>query len=263
MNTAQARIETALGLGANAPEARLTEIQGNLTLISSFWEKEPLVLTFLNDIGPDSVVDHVLTLRDATDELDEAGGSIVAVVRNAPSEIAALRSQHNVPFPVLGDPGGQAHTAYDVPPNAPAEFVIDTGGVIRYAHRAMTVFDTPSTWDLVDAVCGLTGAVVERPGPAKFVPAPFSLSNDSAERPAFETGAIVKPSDQHSYVCEKCGNNAYEITKMATSGGWISRIFNFQYRQFVAVVCTACNYTDLYRTEGGSAANIADILFGG
>lgn len=163
MNTARAHMETAVGLGASAPDARLTEVQGNTTLLSPFWQEEPVVLVFLNDISPDSVVDHVITLRDAAGDVDEAGGDIVAVARNAPSAIAAMCAQHSVKFPVLGDASGEAHAAYDVPPNAPAAFVIDSRGVIRYAHRAMTVFDMPSTWDVVDAVCGLTGAVVARP----------------------------------------------------------------------------------------------------
>jgi peroxiredoxin/predicted nucleic-acid-binding Zn-ribbon protein len=263
MNTAHARAAASLGLGAVAPDAELTNVTGETVFVSSFWQKEPVVLAFLNDIEPDSVLDHALNLRDAVEELDDAGGDIVAVVRNAPADITALRSEHNMTFPMLSDSSGAAHAAYNVPSNAPAAFVIDTGGVIRYAHRATTVFDTPSTWDLVDAVCGLTGAVVERPEPPKFVPAPFSLKNDTAERPFFETGATVKAPDQRSYSCEKCGNTSYEVVKLATSGGWISRIFNFQYRQFVAVVCTSCNYSDLYRVEGGSLANIADVLFGG
>ncbi len=262
MDTAHARITIGVGLGSQAPDAELTREAGNAVFLSSHWEEQPLVLVLVNDLKPEPVVDHVITIRDAREEFDEAGGAIVFVTRSTPSEIAAFRSGRNVTLPVLSDPSGEAHAAYGVPSNAPAAFVVDTAGVIRYAHRAATALDTPSTWELIDAVCGLTGEVVERPEPASVSPMPFSLRNESAEPSAFVAGAPVRAVDQANYVCGKCGSSAYEIVKIATSGGWISRLFNFQYRKFVAIVCTTCNHAELYRTKGGTAANIADIIIG-
>jgi hypothetical protein len=262
MTSAHACIGAGVGLGAKAPDAELTNEAGGAVFLSSYWQNEPLVLVLIADLAIETSVDHILTLRDAYQTFDEAGGDIAVVVRNTPAEIAAFRSQHNVAYPVLSDPSGATRRAYSTPPVGPASFVIDTSGVIRYARRANGALDTPSTWELVDAVCGLTGEAVERPEPTKLTPAPISLHNDTVERPAFVTGAPVKAAAQVNYTCSKCGNTAYEIVKVATSGGWISRIFNFQYRNFVAVVCTACNYSDLYRTKGGSLANVADIIFG-
>ena len=45
-------------------------------------------------------------------------------------------------------------------------------------------------------------------------------------------------------------------------GGWLSRLFNFQYRKFSAVSCTKCTYTELYKAESGALSNIFDILAG-
>jgi uncharacterized protein len=262
MTSAHARIVSEIGLGAQAPDAELRSEVGNAVFLSSHWEEQPLVLVLLSDLHAQPSVDQVLTLRDAHDTFDQAGGDIIAVVRNDGAEIATLRAEYNVTYAVLSDPSGVAHKAYGTSPNTPASFVIDKRGIVRYAHYAATILDTPSTWELVDAVCGLTGEAVERPEPTKLMPAPVSLHDDTAERPAFVMGASVKAAAQVDYACSKCENTAYEIVKVATSGGWISRIFNFQYRNFVAVVCKACNYAELYRTKGGAAANIADILIG-
>lgn len=263
MTSAHARIVSEICLGAQAPDAELRSEAGNAVFLSSHWEEEPLVLILVSDLYGQPSVDHVLTLRDAYDTFDEAGGDIVVVVRNDGAEIAAFRVKHNVTYSVLSDPSGVAHNAYGVSPNSPASFVIDKSGIVRYAHRAASVLDTPSTWELVDAVCGLTGEVVERPEAAKFTPSPVSLRGDLADQPAFVTGAPIKAAAQVDYMCGKCGNTSYEVVKLATSGGWISRIFNFQYRKFIAVVCMACNHAELYRTKGGGIANIADILVGG
>jgi predicted nucleic-acid-binding Zn-ribbon protein/peroxiredoxin len=251
-----------IGLGVRAPDAELRAESGSAVFLSSYWDAEPLVLVLLNDLGLEAAADHAITLRDARAVFDEAGGEVVAIVRNTSAEIAAFRSEHNIGYPVLHDLLGWAHAAYGVPAKSSASFVIDTGGVVRYAHRGNDALDAPPTWTLIDAVCGLTGETVARPEPAKVsLDAPVS-SRGTAERPAFVTGAPVIPAEQAYYRCSKCGNSAHEIVKLSTSGGWLSRIFNFEYRNFVAVVCTACNHAELYRAKGGALANIADILIG-
>jgi predicted nucleic-acid-binding Zn-ribbon protein len=66
-----------------------------------------------------------------------------------------------------------------------------------------------------------------------------------------------------NYTCAKCGNTTCGVTELSMAGGWLSRLFNFQYRKFSAVSCTHCSYTELYRAESGKLANIFDILAGG
>jgi predicted nucleic-acid-binding Zn-ribbon protein/peroxiredoxin len=251
-----------IGLGAKAPDAELRSDSGSTVFLSSFWDAEPAVLVLLNDLELEAAADHAITLRDVRGAFDEAGGDIVVVARNAPGALAAFRFRNNIGYALLSDGIAEVHEQYGVRPNSSASFVIDTGGVIRYAHRGNGPLDAPPTWTLIDAVCGITGEVVARPEPAELAPAPFSLHGDAAERLAFVTGAPVTVVDQVRYTCSKCSNNAYEVVKLSTSGGWLSRIFNFEYRNFVAVVCTACSHAELYRTKGGALANIADILMG-
>jgi predicted nucleic-acid-binding Zn-ribbon protein/peroxiredoxin len=257
MTTTQAEI----GLGAMAADAELRAEAGNAVFLSSYWDEQPLVLVLLNDLRAEVSADHAITLRDAYRAFDQAGGAIVVVARNEPAEIASFRSERRIGYVILSDVAGDAHEAYGVPEGGSASFVIDTGGVVRYAQRGEGPLDTPSTWTIVDAVCGLTGETVERPDPT-LLPIDTFSPHDETMRPGMVTGAPLPPVDRVNFVCKKCGNTTYEIAKLSTAGGWVSRIFNFQYRSFVAVVCTACNYAELYRAKSGKLANIADIVAG-
>ncbi|OGO51403.1 MAG: GTP-binding protein [Chloroflexi bacterium RBG_16_68_14] len=65
-----------------------------------------------------------------------------------------------------------------------------------------------------------------------------------------------------NFRCAKCGNTGCEVNTLSTAGGWLSRLFNFQYRKFSAVSCSNCKYTELYRAEAGALSNIFDLLAG-
>ncbi len=65
-----------------------------------------------------------------------------------------------------------------------------------------------------------------------------------------------------SYSCARCHNTEYETQPISTTGGWVSRVFNFQSNRFTAVICTRCGYVDLYKGKRSTAANVADILGG-
>src|SRR4029077_1719918 len=107
-------------------------------------EEQPLVLVLLNDLRLRASADHAITLRDAHQALDQAGGAIVVVARNDPAEIASFRSERRIGYSILSDVAGEAHEAYGVPAGGSASFVIDSGGVVRYAHRGEGPLDTPS-----------------------------------------------------------------------------------------------------------------------
>jgi predicted nucleic-acid-binding Zn-ribbon protein/peroxiredoxin len=258
MTTTQAEI----GLGAKAADAELRAEAGDAVFLSSYWDEQPLVLVLLNNLRVEASAEHAITLRDAHQAFDQAGGAIVVVARNEPAEIASFRSERRIGYSILSDVAGEAHQAYGVPEGGSASFVIDTGGVVRYAQRGAGPLDMPSTWTIVDAVCGLTGETVERPDPT-LLPTDTLSPRDEPMRSGLVTGAPLLPVDRANFVCGKCGNSTYEVAKLSTAGGWVSRIFNFQYRSFLAVVCTACNYAELYRAKSGRLANIADIVAGG
>ncbi len=66
-----------------------------------------------------------------------------------------------------------------------------------------------------------------------------------------------------SYSCAKCHNMEYETKQISTTGGWVSRVFDFQSNRFTAFICTRCGYAEFYKGNRSTWANVLDILSGG
>lgn len=237
-------------LAETCPDLTLIGERGPVTL-GSLRAAQPVVLVFLP--GPDtpSYGDNAAQLRDSEDKFKEAGSTLVAVVAEDPAHIAAFREQWNLAYDVFADPAGQAHAAMGVDPGAPASFIVDAAGVIRYVHRGAQPDDFPPTWELLKETCAVTGNALAEP------PAPPPLHPDEPPM-VVERGAIVAGA----YACAKCGFGSYEINRVSATSGWISRIFNFQLRGFSAITCGRCTYTELYKTEQSAIVNVLDLLFG-
>lgn len=65
-----------------------------------------------------------------------------------------------------------------------------------------------------------------------------------------------------NYTCPKCGNTIYETEEIRTTGGTLSKLFDIQNKKFVAVICTRCGYTELYRQKGNTLEDIFDFFVG-
>jgi len=66
-----------------------------------------------------------------------------------------------------------------------------------------------------------------------------------------------------NYQCIKCGNKKAETDNIRTTGPKFTRFFNIQNRRFLAVSCTKCGYTELYRTgKTSGASNVLDFFTG-
>ncbi|MBM7624822.1 zinc ribbon domain-containing protein [Sporohalobacter salinus] len=63
------------------------------------------------------------------------------------------------------------------------------------------------------------------------------------------------------YICEKCGCKSYNRDEIRTTGGGLSKLFDVQNKRFIAVSCSDCGYTELYRdNDSGTLSNIFDFL---
>ncbi len=118
-------------------------------------------------------------------QMHHVGASLALVSQGTPVESAAFARDMELPFPVLADPNRVAFAAYglaDGGPTAfghptavlraaralvtgvgigrpigstrqlPGTFVIDRGGMVRFAKPAIHAADTPTTEDLLQAV---------------------------------------------------------------------------------------------------------------
>ncbi|MDS0222676.1 zinc ribbon domain-containing protein [Haloarcula sp. S1AR25-5A] len=61
--------------------------------------------------------------------------------------------------------------------------------------------------------------------------------------------------------CPKCGHETAEVDEIATTGAGLTKLFDVQNRQFKAVTCAKCGYTEFYRGPSGDI--VVDLFLGG
>lgn len=251
--------EAMLEVGDEAPDLELTKATGTHVRLSSLWAKRPLAVAFLCALDRQYFSDQALQLRDAYENFKKAHGALVAVTVGTPERAASFRKQWNIRYTICIGSDEDAYEKFGVASELPGSFVIDTEGVIRYAHRNRDVLDNPSTWALVDVVSELTGRTVEKPKLATLAPeAPGTNGSPDATPLAPMPGSSVGLN----FKCAKCGNTDYEVLDVSTASGMLSRMVNFQHRRFSAVTCLRCQYTEFYKADSGALRNIFDLLAG-
>jgi predicted nucleic-acid-binding Zn-ribbon protein/peroxiredoxin len=248
--------------GTPAPDIDLAH-DGSVVRLSSLWQTKPLVLAVLGRPGSPYYTDLAYTLRDSGELLRRAGAEIVAIADEASNALV----NGNLRYRWLVDPGHLTATALDLGADQAGCFVIDTAGTVRFAHRSAGEADNPAVWTLVDEVCSITGVELERPS---MEPKDIFGDEDATVGEQLKTrglrpraGFFSEPTIRlQNYKCAKCAHRTCEVKRMHTVGGWLSRFYNFQYRQFSAVICEYCSYTELYKSEPHALANVLDVLMG-
>jgi predicted nucleic-acid-binding Zn-ribbon protein len=83
------------------------------------------------------------------------------------------------------------------------------------------------------------------------------------QRDTFGNGKSILGSltmDKKPFSCLKCDGTAYQAGEIRATGSGISRFLNIQNQKYATVACTSCNYTELYRLDGGRFGNIVDLF---
>ncbi len=62
-----------------------------------------------------------------------------------------------------------------------------------------------------------------------------------------------------TYACVKCGGGSYDSQEIRTTGKY-SRFFDMQNKKFIALSCTQCGYTEMYRADGRGVSNFLDMI---
>jgi predicted nucleic-acid-binding Zn-ribbon protein len=62
------------------------------------------------------------------------------------------------------------------------------------------------------------------------------------------------------YICDKCGNNAFESSEFRATGGFLTKLFDIQSKKFTTVICSRCRYTELYQADQSRLGNIFDFF---
>lgn len=132
-----------LGVGDRAPEVRLPSHDHVPTALSDY-RGAPLVVVFFPLAFTSTCTEELCTFGDDLASYREMGASVVAISVDSPYVLARYRAECGVEFPFLSDFHREAARAFGVlrpEPLGPglrdtsdrSVFVIDGGGVIRYA----------------------------------------------------------------------------------------------------------------------------------
>lgn len=62
------------------------------------------------------------------------------------------------------------------------------------------------------------------------------------------------------YQCPKCGNQTYETDEFRATGGFLSKVFDVQNKQFTTVSCKRCRYTEMYKISSNMLGNVFDFF---
>jgi peroxiredoxin len=160
---AEARADgPGLPVGATAPDAALVARDGRRVQLASYYDDGPTVVIFYRGGWCPYCEGALREWQGHEDDLAAAGGRLIAITAETPDHASDTASEHALNFLIFSDPAFAAADAFGVTDPvdastksallgygvdlaqwnasgdwrlpAPGTFVIDTEGVIRYAH---------------------------------------------------------------------------------------------------------------------------------
>ncbi|MFQ5856411.1 MAG: peroxiredoxin-like family protein [Anaerolineae bacterium] len=178
-------------VGEPAPDATVQDLEGKPVALSRFWQEKPLLLVFTRQYGCGCGAERAARLKEEYAEYVAAGAEVIAVGQGKPPRSKWYIQHFDLPCVVLSDPECRAYEAFglvegqpsqilpdfdwhpgdlengqrllearremgrplvDNPWLLPGEFVIDTRGIIRYAHRYQYCEDHPPKINLLAGI---------------------------------------------------------------------------------------------------------------
>ncbi|WP_435073162.1 redoxin domain-containing protein [Halorubrum sp. HHNYT27] len=148
-------------VGDDAPDFTGSIVDGNIEPfgLADRLGDEPVVLAFFPAAFSNTCTDEMEAFRD---EFDHSDCTLLGVSTDLPHALAAYRTQYELPFALVADPGHRAIEAYDVIESFDhygvdtvaqrAVFVIDGDGVVTYRWLAENAGQEPDYDALADAV---------------------------------------------------------------------------------------------------------------
>ena len=145
----------ALSPGEVAPDFTLPGTGGTDYTLSAM-RGQPVVLVFYPGDNTPVCTKQLNSYRTDIGEFEGVGAQIWAISPQGVESHEDFSSKHGFPFPLLADTDKKVAEAYGI--LGPlgfyrrSVFVVDTEGVIRYAHRAIAGLTFRPTDELVQAV---------------------------------------------------------------------------------------------------------------
>lgn len=127
-----------LAPGTKAPDFILNDQAEARIRLAAYHGKYKVVFFYPADNSA-GCTREACAFRDSYAEFRELGAVVLGISQDDSSSHEAFRKKHELPYPLLSDPGGAVARDYGVPRplgfmRGRATFVIDKGGVVRMAH---------------------------------------------------------------------------------------------------------------------------------
>jgi peroxiredoxin len=150
-----------LALGDKAPDAALTTVDGKIVQLASLYKDGPIVLTFYRGGWCPICNRALLAWQDKLDDLKEAGGTFVALSPEKPDHASKTIERGHLSYTVLSDPKFEAAKAFRV------HFAVDEGTKAKYKQFGMNVAEANAsgTWELPAPAT----FVIDRKGVVRYV----------------------------------------------------------------------------------------------
>jgi len=130
-------------VGDKAPDFTLPSQTGEPVRLSDRLSERVVVLYFYPKDETRGCTAEACAFRDNYEVFTEAGAEVIGVSSDSVGRHAAFAGNHDLPFTLLSDAGGQVRKSYGVPPTlglipGRVTYVIDRTGTVRHVFNSMT-----------------------------------------------------------------------------------------------------------------------------
>ena len=66
--------------------------------------------------------------------------------------------------------------------------------------------------------------------------------------------------NSQTWVCSRCNGTSHEEDTVTMTGSGFSKFLNVQNRKFLAITCSNCQYTELYKGKMKGWENVIDFF---
>jgi len=145
----------SVGVGDRAPDFTLTGTGGASHSLSDHAGHPVVVIFYPGDDTP-VCTKQLNSYNDDLSEFEQVGAQVLAISAQDVASKDRFSDKHGFKFPLLADPDKAVAGLYGTlgPMGFPRRsvFVIDSGGVIRYAHRAVAGLTYRPVSELIEAI---------------------------------------------------------------------------------------------------------------
>ncbi len=144
-----------IGIGDQAPGFTLAASGGTTVSLSDFAGK-PVVLVFYPGDDTPVCTKQLNSYNDGLDQFDALDAQVLGISAQNVQSHDRFSTKHGFKFPLLADTDKKVAALYGTlgPIGFPRRsvFVIDAGGVVRYAHRAIAGLTYRSVNELIEVL---------------------------------------------------------------------------------------------------------------